>query len=76
MVNLRNRLSQLLCRWLENQVQKSQRKKVKKVDKEIKKGFEKVKKMASKEEKSLVKKDIKRDKKCEHAEKVAKKKKK
>lgn len=35
------------------------------MDKAIKKGFEKVKKLASKEEKSLVKKDIKRDKACE-----------
>jgi hypothetical protein len=43
------------------------------MDKEIKKGFEKVKKLASKEEKSLVKKDIKRDKKCEKAEKMSKK---
>lgn len=42
------------------------------MDKEIKKGFEKVKKLASKEEKSLVKKDIKRDKKCEKAEHKAK----
>lgn len=39
------------------------------MDKEIKKGFEKVKKLATKEERSLVKKDIKRDKKCEKAEK-------
>jgi len=45
------------------------------MDKAIKKGFEKVKKTASKEEKALVKKDIKRDKKCEYAEKMAKKKK-
>lgn len=44
------------------------------MDKEIIKGFEKVKKTASKEERSLVKKDKKRDKKCEHAEKLAKKK--
>ena len=44
------------------------------LDKEIIKGFEKVKKTASKEEKTLVKKDKKRDKKCEHAEKLAKKK--
>jgi hypothetical protein len=43
------------------------------VDKAIKRGFEKVKKVASKEEKSLVKQDIKRDKKCEKAEKIAKK---
>ena len=42
------------------------------MDKEIKKGFEKVKKTASREEKSLVKKDIKRDKKCEADEKMAK----
>ena len=45
------------------------------MDKEIKKGFEKVKKTASKQEKSLIKKDIKRDKKCEYAEKMAKRKK-
>lgn len=44
------------------------------MDKQIKKGFEKVKKMASKEEKSLVKKDIARDKKCDKAEKMAKRK--
>jgi hypothetical protein len=44
------------------------------VDKAIKKGFEKVKKLASKEEKFLVKKDIKRDKKCEKADRMAKKK--
>lgn len=43
------------------------------MDKEIKKGFEKVKKVASKEERSLVKKDKIRDRKCEHAEKKAKK---
>lgn len=43
------------------------------MDKEIKKGFEKVKKLANQEEKSLVKKDIKRDKKCEKAEKMSKK---
>lgn len=45
------------------------------MDKEIKKGFESVKKKASKEEKRLVKMDIKRDKKCEMAEKQAKKRK-
>lgn len=45
------------------------------MDKEIKKGFEKVKKVASKKEKELVSKDKMRDKKCEHAEKMAKKKK-
>ena len=45
------------------------------MDKEIKKGFRAVKKKASKEEKKLVKMDIKRDKKCEHAEKMAAKKK-
>lgn len=44
------------------------------MDKEIKKGFEKVKKVASKEERVLVKKDIKRDRKCEKAEKKAKRK--
>lgn len=44
------------------------------MDKAIKKGFEKVKKVASKEEKSLIKKDIKRDRKCEACEKMAKKK--
>jgi hypothetical protein len=44
------------------------------MDKEIKKGFEKVKKTASKEERSLVKKDKVRDKKCEYAEKMAKRK--
>jgi hypothetical protein len=44
------------------------------MDKEIKKGFEKVKKIANKEERSLVSKDKKRDKKCEHAEKLAKRK--
>lgn len=44
------------------------------MDKEIKRGFEKVKKLASKEERALVKKDIKRDKKCEKAEHMAKKK--
>ena len=44
------------------------------MDKEIKKGFEKVKKTASKEEKFLVKKDKVRDRKCEHAEKMAKRK--
>lgn len=44
------------------------------MDKAIKKSFEKVKKVASKQEKNLVKKDIKRDKKCEHAEKLSKKK--
>jgi hypothetical protein len=45
------------------------------VDKAIKKGFEKVKKTASKEEKSLVKKDIKNDRKCDKAMMMAKKKK-
>lgn len=44
------------------------------MDKEIKKGFENVKKVASKEEKSLVKKDIKRDKACDKYEMKAKKK--
>jgi hypothetical protein len=44
------------------------------VDKEIKKGFEKVKKTASKQELRLVKADIKRDKKCDHAKKMARKK--
>jgi len=44
------------------------------MDREIKKGFEKVKKTASKQEASLVKKDKVRDKKCEHAEKMAKRK--
>jgi hypothetical protein len=44
------------------------------MDKEIKKGFERVKKTASKEEKQLVKKDIKRDKKCDMAEMKAKRK--
>lgn len=44
------------------------------MDKAIRKSFEKVKKTASKEEKKLVKQDIKRDKKCEHDEKLAKKK--
>jgi hypothetical protein len=43
------------------------------MDKAIKRGFEKVKKTATREERQLVKKDIKRDKKCEHAEKKAKK---
>lgn len=45
------------------------------MDKAIKKGFEKVKRAASKEEKRLIKSDIKRDKKCEHAEKMARRKK-
>lgn len=44
------------------------------MDKAIRKSFEKVKKTASKEEKKLIKQDIKRDKKCEYAEKMAKKK--
>lgn len=44
------------------------------MDKEIKKGFEKVKKTATKQEKSLVKKDMARDKKCESAERMAKRK--
>lgn len=39
------------------------------MDKEIKKGFEKVKKLASKQESSLVKKDIKRDKACDKLKK-------
>ena len=39
------------------------------MDKEIKKGFEKVKRMASKQERSLVKKDKKRDKACDMAKK-------
>lgn len=43
------------------------------MDKKIKKGFEQVKKVASKEEKKLVKEDIKRDKKCDKAEKMSKK---
>lgn len=43
------------------------------MDKEIKKGFEKVKKVATKEEKSLVKKDIKRDKAFDKAKHKAKK---
>jgi len=45
------------------------------MDKSIKKGFEKVKKDASKEEAKLVSMDKKRDKKCDMAEKMAKKKK-
>jgi hypothetical protein len=45
------------------------------VDKKIKKGFEKVKKLASREESHLVKEDIKRDKACDRAKKMAKKKK-
>lgn len=44
------------------------------MDKKIKKGFEKVKKLASKEERSLVKEDLKRDRSCEHAKKMARKK--
>lgn len=44
------------------------------MDKSIKKGFESVKKEASKEEKKLVSMDKKRDKKCDLAEKMAKKK--
>lgn len=44
------------------------------MDKAIKKGFEKVKKEAGKEEKKLVKQDIRRDKRCEAAEKMAKRK--
>lgn len=44
------------------------------MDKEIKKGFESVKKLATSKERSLVKKDKKRDKKCDYAEKMAKKK--
>lgn len=39
------------------------------MDKEIKKGFQRIKKTTNREEKSLVKKDIKRDRKCEKAEK-------
>ena len=46
-----------------------------KMDKKIKAGFEKVKKVANKEEKYLVKEDIKRDKKCDMAEKKSKKRK-
>lgn len=42
------------------------------MDKEIKKGFQKIKDLTAHEEKDLVKKDIKRDKKCEYAEKMAK----
>ena len=45
------------------------------MDQAIKKGFKKIKDLTVKEERDLVKKDIKRDKKCEHAEKMAKKKK-
>lgn len=45
------------------------------MDKAIKKGFEDVKRTASKEEKKLVRMDIKRDKKCEIAEKKMKRKK-
>jgi hypothetical protein len=44
------------------------------MDKEIKKGFERVKKTATKQEKQLVRKDIKRDKKCAKAEKMSKRK--
>jgi len=44
------------------------------MDKLIKRGFERVKKVASREEKDLVKKDKVRDRKCEHAEKKAKRK--
>jgi hypothetical protein len=44
------------------------------MDKEIKKGFEKVKKAATTQERELVRKDKKRDKKCDYAEKMAKKK--
>ena len=40
------------------------------MDKEIKKGFERVKKTASKQERQLVKKDKKRDKKCDAAMKA------
>ena len=43
------------------------------MDKAIKRGFEDVKRMASKKEHKLVRMDIKRDKKCEKAEKKAKK---
>lgn len=42
------------------------------MDKEIKKGFQKIKDLTAHEEKDLVKKDIKRDKKCEYAGKMAK----
>lgn len=45
------------------------------MDEKIKKSFEKVKKVASSQEKKLVKEDIKRDKKCEHAEEMAKRRK-
>jgi hypothetical protein len=44
------------------------------VDKAIKRGFEKVKKLASSQEKKLVRQDIKRDKKCDRAERKAKRK--
>ena len=44
------------------------------MDKKIKKGFENVKNLASKEESRLVKEDIKRDKSCDKAKKMAKKK--
>lgn len=45
------------------------------MDKQIIKGFEDVKKKASSEERRLVSMDKKRDKKCEKAEKMAKKRK-
>ena len=41
------------------------------MDKAIKRGLERIKKVTSKEESSLIKQDIKRDKKCEMAEKQA-----
>jgi len=44
------------------------------MDKLIKKGFEKVKKTATRQERDLVKKDIMRDKKCDKAKKMAKRK--
>jgi len=44
------------------------------VDKKIKTAFEKVKKIAGKQENKLVKEDIQRDKRCEVAEKKARKK--
>ena len=44
------------------------------MDKEIRKGLEHIKKVTGKEEKQLIKKDIKRDRKCEKAEKKAKRK--
>ena len=41
------------------------------MDKAIKKSLERVKKVASKEEKSLVKKDMKRDAECDKAMKMS-----